>query len=166
MEFSHYEKEWLPVLKKQEEKLRAEALSAEDCLNIGLIMNRLAKEKYVKPCSFRIVTNGQVTFSYLMDGTDLFNEWWMDKKLNTCRISGMSSIRTLIEVAEGLYPLKPEFELENNFALCGGCFPVKDSEGKVVAYVLCSGMAHECDHQLIADALSEYLQIEIPSLIG
>ena len=98
MELTDYKREWLPTLREQEEKIRAEKLTAEDCLAIGLIMNRLAKETYRKPCSFRIVANGQTTFSYLMDGTDLFNEWWMDKKLNTCRLTGMSSLRTLAEI--------------------------------------------------------------------
>lgn len=166
MEFTNYKPEWLPILKEQEEKLRAEKFTAEDCLCLGLIMTRLSKEKYRIPCAIRIVTNGQITFSHLMDGTDMNNEWWMDKKLNTCRISGMSSIRTLVEVAEGSYPLKKEFELENNFALCGGCFPVRNSAGEVIAYVLCSGMPHYCDHQLIADALSEFLNVEIPGIAG
>ena len=165
MKLTDYQPEWLPILREQEEKLRAESFSAEDCLQIGLIMHRLAKEKYQKPCSFRIVTGGQTTFSFLMDGTDLFNEWWMDKKLNTCRISGMSSIRTLVEVGEGSCPMQPEFEIENNFALCGGCFTVKNAAGTVIAYVLCSGMADECDHQLVADALAEFLQVEIRRIV-
>ena len=165
MQLTDYCPEWLPILREQEEKVRAEKLTAEDCLAIGLIMNRLAKEKYKKPCSFRIVTGGQTTFSYLMEGTDLFNEWWMDKKLNTCRLSGMSSMRTLVEIGEGNSPLLPDFEQENNFALCGGCFTLKNSAGAVIAYVLCSGMADECDHQLVVDALCEYLRVETGRIV-
>ena len=81
-------------------------------------------------------------------------------------MTGVSSIRSLVEVAEGLRPMEPEFEIENNFALCGGCFPLKNAAGKTIGYALCSGLPHECDHQLVADALSELLGIEIPSLIG
>ena len=166
MEFASYRPEWLETLKAQEALLRVEKLNSDAAMRLGTIMVRLAKEKYRRPVSVRIITGGQVTFSFLMDGTDLNNEWWMDKKLNTCRMTGVSSIRSLVEVAEGLRPMEPEFEIENNFALCGGCFPLKNAAGKTIGYALCSGLPHECDHQLVADALSELLGIKIPSLIG
>ena len=165
MEFASYRPEWLETLKAQEALLRLESLNSDEAMRLGTIMVRLAKEKYKRPVSVRIITSGQVTFSFLMDGTDLNNEWWMDKKLNTCRMTGVSSIRSLVEVAEGLRPMEPEFENTNNFALCGGCFPLKNAAGKGIGYALCSGMPHECDHQLIADALSELLGVQIPSLM-
>ena len=164
MEFVNYCPEWLDILKQQEETLRVEKLTADDCLALGTILASICKEKYPKPAAIRIITGGQVTFSYLMEGTDTFNNWWMDKKLNTCRISGVSSIRTLVEVAEGLRPMEPEFENENNYALCGGCFPLKNAAGKLIGYVLTSGMPHECDHQLIVDALNEFLGKNAPSI--
>ena len=166
MKFLFYKPEWLETLRAHEEILRVEQMTAEDCLKLGLIMNRLAKEVYKRPAAFRVITGGQTTFAYLMAGTSTNNEWWMSKKLNTCRMTGVSSIRSLVEVAEGLRPIEPEFEIENNFALCGGCFPLKNAAGKTIGYALCSGLPHECDHQLVADALSELLGIEIPSLIG
>lgn len=165
MEFQAYKREWLDALKAQEETLRMEELTADGAFDLGCAMVRLAREKYRKPIAVRIITGGQTTFSFLMEGTDSHNEWWMDKKLNTCRLSGASSIRTLVEVAEGLRPLEPEYENANNFALCGGCFPLKNAASKCIGYALCSGMAHECDHQLIADALAAHLKREIPSIL-
>ena len=165
MKFANYRPEWLDVLRAQEDALRMEEMTADRALELGTIMIRLAREKYRQPVSVRIITGGQVTFSFLMDGTDSYNEWWMDKKLNTCRMTGVSSIRALVEVAEGLRPMEPEFENENNFALCGGCFPLKNAAGKCIGYALSSGMAHQRDHQLIADALAELLHAQIPSLI-
>ena len=165
MEFKFYKPEWLEMLRVQEQTLRPERMTAEDCLQLGLIMNRLAKEVYKQPAAFCVITGGQTTFSYLMAGTSTNNEWWMDKTLNTCRMSGVSSIRTLVEVAEGLRPMEPEFENENDFALCGGCFPLRNADGKLLGYALCSGLAHECDHQLIADALAELLGREIPRIV-
>jgi len=165
MEFNRYCPEWLDVLKAQDDILRVEKLSADDCFKLGEIIVRICKEKYPKPAGIRIITGGQVTFSFLMEGTDNNNNWWMDKKLNTCRMTGVSSIRSLVEVAEGLRPLEPEFENENNFALCGGCFPLKNAAGKVLGYVLTSGLPHECDHQLIVDALGEFLGKSVPSIL-
>jgi len=165
MEFAKYSESWLEILRDQEAKLRMESLSADEALKIGMIMYRLAKEKYLKPISIRIITGGQTTFSFLMEGTSTNNEWWMNKKLSASRLSGVSSILTLVEVAMGLRPMEPEYEKENDFALCGGCFPIKNAAGKVIGYAQSSGMPHECDHQLIADALAEYLNVEIGSIV-
>lgn len=165
MEFAKWNESWLEILRDQENKLRMESLSADEALKLGMIMYRLAKEKYLKPISIRIITGGQTTFSFLMEGTSTNNEWWMDKKLSASRLSGVSSILTLVEVAMGLRAMEPEYEKENDFALCGGCFPLKNRAGKVIGYAQSSGMPHECDHQLIADALAEYLGVEIGSII-
>ena len=165
MEFAKWHESWLEILRDQEAKLRMESLSADEALKIGMIMYRLSKEKYLKPISIRIITGGQTTFSFLKEGTSTNNEWWMDKKLSASRLSGVSSILTLVEVAMGLRPMEPEYEKENDFALCGGCFPIKNAAGKVIGYAQSSGMPHECDHQLIADALAEYLGVEIGSIV-
>lgn len=165
MEFKKYCSEWLDTIRRQEELLRVESMTADDCFSLGAIIVRLANERYHKPVGIRIITGGQITFSFLMEGTSINNNWWMDKKLNTCRMTGVSSIRALVETAEGLRPMEPEFENENNFALCGGCFPLKNAEGKLLGYVLTSGLAHECDHQLIVDALNEFFGKDAPSIL-
>ena len=165
MEFQLWRPEWLDVVRLQEEKLRVERMTADDALALGNIMVRLAREKYQKPAALRVMTNGQITFSFLMDGTDLNNCWWMDKKLNTCRMTGVSSLRALVEVAGGARAMEPEFEMENNFALCGGCFPLRTADGKLLGWALCSGLPHYCDHQLLADALAEFLGVEIPEVV-
>jgi len=166
MEFANYRPEWLEILRKQEEVLRFERFTAEDALALGLIMARLAKEKYRQAAAFRIIVGGHIAFSYLMDGTTSNNDWWMDKKLNTCRMTGVSSILSLVEVAEGKRAMEPEFEIENDFALCGGCFPIRNAAGKLLGYTLCSGMPHWKDHQLMMDALCEYLKADAPAIEG
>lgn len=164
MELQKYCPEWLETLRAHEQLLRMEKLTAEDAFRISTIMIRLAKEKYKKPAAFRIMLAGQTTFSFLMDGTDTLNEWWMNKKLNVCRMTGTSSILALVEVGLGLRAMESEFENVNDFALCGGCFPLRNAAGKLLGYALCSGLPHHCDHQLVADALAEFLSIEIPCL--
>lgn len=165
MEFNRYQKEWLPILVSHEEKLRTEAMNSDDALALGVIMVRIAKEKYQKPAAMRVILGGHTAFSFHMDGTTMNNDWWMDKKLNTCRTTGVSSIRSLVEVAEGLRPLEKEFEIDGDYALCGGCFPLRNAAGKLLGYVLASGLPHECDHQLIADSLSEFLNVPVDSII-
>lgn len=165
MEFASYRPEWLDMLIEQDEKLRMDKFTADDALRLGLIMARLARDEYCQPISIRIIIGGHTAFSHLMDGTDSFNDWWMDKKLNTCRASGVSSIRTLVEIGEGKRAMEPEFENENDYALCGGCWPVRDHQGKLLGYVESSGMSHERDHQLLIDAVAELLNVEVPSIV-
>ena len=165
MELNRYQKEWLPILVSHEEKLRTEAMSSDQALALGTIMVRLAKEKYKKPVAMRVILGGHTVFSFHMDDTSLNNDWWMDKKLNTCRLTGASSIRSLVEVGEGLRPMEIEFENDGDYALCGGCFPLRNGAGKLLGWVLASGMPHECDHQLIADSLSEFLNVPVESII-
>ena len=165
MEFNRYQKEWLPILVSQEELLRAEQLTSDQAMQLGGIMVRLAKEKYNQPAAIRVIMGGHTVFSLLMDGTSMNNDWWMDKKLNTCRMTGVSSIRSLVEVAEGLRAMEPEFENEGDYALCGGCFPLRNAAGRLMGYVLASGLPHECDHQLIVDGLSELLGVQAGSII-
>ena len=166
MKFDLYKPEWLEIARTQEDVLRVERMTADDALALGMIMIRLAREKYARPAALRVITNGQITFSFLMDGTDMNNCWWMDKKLNTCRMTGVSSLRSMVEVAENVRPMEPEFEKENNFALCGGCFPLRTPGGKLLGWALCSGLPHYCDHQLLADALAEFLGVEIPKIMA
>ena len=166
MKLHEYKPEWLDILRKQEEILRVEQMTADDALALGMIMIRRAKECVGKPAAIRIITGGQTTFSFLMEGTSTNNEWWMTKKLNTSRMTGVSSILTLVEAAEGVRPMEPEFEEENDFALCGGCFPLRNASGKLLGYALASGLPHWQDHQLIVDSLAEFLQKEIPVIEG
>ena len=165
MEFARYNPEWLEALVAQEEILCMEKITADDAYALGGVLIRTAKEKYQKPAAFRIISGGQVVFSFLMDGTSNNNNWWMDKKFNTCLMTGVSSIRSLVEVAEGLRPMEPEFENEGSFALCGGCFPVHNAAGKIIGWVLASGLPHECDHQLIIDSMNEFLGKNAPAII-
>ena len=166
MKFQAYKPEWLEILRKQEEILRMEQMTADDALELGMIMIRRAREQVGKPAAIRIITGGQTTFSFLMEGTSTNNEWWMTKKLNTSRMTGVSSILTLVEVAEGARAMEPEFEEENDFALCGGCFPLRNQTGKLLGYALASGLPHWQDHQLIVDSLAEFLKKEIPGIEG
>jgi len=156
MEIREYKSEWLEILRSHEEVLRLEKLTSDDALAIAGHMIRLAKEKYRQPIAIRIISAGLTVYSHLMDGTSHYNDWWMDKKLNVCRMTGKSSILSLVEVAEKILPVEPEFENDDSHALCGGGFPVRNAAGKLIGWVLCSGMKHYNDHQLIVDALCAF----------
>lgn len=161
---AHYsEKSWLPILEAQEKLLRFDSFGNEDALAIGMKIIELAKEKYKKAAAIRICIDDTVVFAYKMPGTNSENDWWMDRKRNVSRMTGISSLRACVEIAEGLRV--PTWSgREDDFALCGGCMPVFMRDGQSYAFILVSGMHHQEDHQIIADALSDYLGLKIDSV--
>lgn len=158
-------KEWLEPVVKQEELLVFDKFDREDVLALGLKVIELAKNKYGHGVAVRIVSEGATTFYHMMDGSSLENNWWMSKKLNTCHKTGVSSFRATLEFEYGIRKPEEWTRNEGNYVLCGGCIPVKLKNGETVGHVMVSALPHEKDHQLVADAMAEYLGVKIPSII-
>ena len=161
----YWEKNWSTILEEQERLLRYPAFSRETALDLGLKIVKLAQEVYQKPAAIRIVEDGTVIFAYKMPGTSCENDWWMDKKLALSRLTGMSSLRSYVESEAGR--LAPDWlQRPDNFAACGGCFPVFPADNIAPwAYVIVSNMHHQEDHQIIADAMAQQLGVEIPQVV-
>ncbi|MEG0257676.1 MAG: heme-binding protein [Christensenella sp.] len=158
-------KEWIEIVKKQEELLRFDEFRREDALGLGQKIAELAKTKYKHGVAIRIFAEGAVLFSHMMDESSLENEYWMTKKFNTCSITRISSLRTFLEIHYGVRKREAWCDNDGNYALCGGCIPIFDKAGAAVGFVMVSALDHEQDHQLIADAMAQYLGIDIPSVL-
>ena len=154
------------IVKEQEALLRFESFDEQDALALGLAVVRVASAQYDKGVSVRIFYDGATVFSYHMKGASLGNDWWMDKKLNTSlRCGGISSLLALCEIQAGL---RPEEEWQNksgNYALSGGCFPIRLKDGTHVGYVMASALKSEEDHQLLCDAIASLLDIPIETVL-
>lgn len=161
----YWEKHWADILVEQEQLLRYPEFTREMALDLGLKILKLAQETYHKAAAIRIVEDGTIIFAYKMAGTSSENDWWMDKKLAVSRITGMSSLRSYVE-AEQSQP-RPEWSKRPaNFATCGGCFPIFNIDNQAPwAHVLVSGMDHHEDHQIIADAMAQQLNIKINRIL-
>lgn len=161
----YWEKTWPAILAEQEQLLRYPAFTRETALTLGLHILKLAKETYRKAAAIRIIEDGTVIFAYKMEGTSSENDWWMDRKLALSRMTGKSSLRSYVDVESGtaapIWETRPD-----NYATCGGCIPVFPEDGSTpFAYVMVSGLHHQEDHQIIADAMAAQLGITIPSLL-
>lgn len=150
----YWQEQWLDILSEQEHLLCYPEFTRKTALDLGLEILKLAQETYRKSAAIRIVEDGTTIFAYKMEGTSLENDWWMDKKLAVSRMTGMSSLRSYVEAESGR--LSPEWlKRPDNFAACGGCFPIFSADGQAPwAHVLVSGMEHYEDHQIIADAMA------------
>ena len=164
MEEFYMEADWPQKIAQQEEILRYAAFTRQQALELGLTIVELAKNKYKKGAAIRIVEDNTVIFEYKMETTNPENDWWMGKNLAVSLQTGTRSLRAYVEGKTGLR--KPFWEARpENYAACGGCFPVIMVSGEIFARVLVSGMDHAEDHQIIADAMAIQLHKEIPSLI-
>lgn len=156
------EKYWLPIVIQQESALVFKQFHHEDALNIGLIIARRAHDYYCENVSVKIVFNAMTVFSYMMEYTSLEHEWWMLRKANTLFRTQVSSLRAFLEFEYGIREKAGWCENIGNYAICGGCFPLFVANEGLCGYFAISGLKHFYDHQLIVDALSEYLHVEVP----
>ncbi len=155
--------EWLKVVREQEERLIFDKFDRDDVLALAERIIDLAKSKYGH-VSIRIVYDNITTFYYLMEGSTLNNDWWMAKKLNVCMKTGVSSLLSALEFEHGEKELPQWAGEEGNYALVGGCIPIRLQDGIIIGYAMVSALEHQMDHQLIADAMAGMLDIKIPSI--
>ena len=164
MEEFYFEGDWPEKIARQEAVLRYQTFTREQALELGMTILDLAKNTYKKGAAIRIMEDNTVIFEYKMETTNAENDWWMGKKLAVSLQTGTSSLRAYVEGKTGLrepfWQARPE-----NYAACGGCFPVIMENGEIFARVLVSGMDHAEDHQIIADAMAIQLGRQIPTLL-
>lgn len=160
----YWKESWIEALREQERVLCYDTFTRETALGLGLKIAELAKETYHGGAAIRIIEDGMTVFAYKMPGSSPENDWWMGKKLAVTRRCGVSSLRAYVEAEVGV---REPFWLErpDNYAACGGCFPVLMRAGGIWAYVLVSGLEHYEDHQVIADAMAWQLDRDIPSVV-
>jgi uncharacterized protein (UPF0303 family) len=158
-----YKHEWYEKLIAHDKELLFDSFTHQDALRLGQMVVEQAAN-YNEPMVVRILFDDLNVFTYFMPGTTLNNVWWMDKKIRTSKRTGVSSLLAYAQIIEGDRAAEPWNSDEGNYALCGGCFPIKLKSGAVAGHVLISGLAHYCDHQLAIDAVSKFLCVSAPSI--
>lgn len=152
----------LERLKQQEELLQFSSFSYDDAWRLGSMLVEAARARQASP-AFEITINGYVVFRYGFPGTNLHNERWLRRKGNTVRTTHMSSLRAGLELQLKGEDIERDWFLPAaEFACLGGGFPLRLRDTGVIGSVCCSGLPHETDHQLVADTMANFLQVEIP----
>lgn len=160
----YWKPQWVEILANHEQVLRYSQFTRKMALELALKIIQLVEEKYRESVAVRIVEDQTTIFAYKMPGTSLENDWWMDRKLAVTRYTGTSSLRAYVEAEAGLRHAFWQ-ERADNFAACGGCFPILPADGSMPwAFVLVSGLPHHLDHQVIVDAISWQLGVDVDAL--
>ena len=158
------ESNWLDAIRAQDERLRFEApISNADALTIGLYAIEQAKA-FGYAFAIRVIANGAIVFSHHMDGVGLENDWWMNKKLNTSREVGISTLRLFCEVRTGLREAPAFLANKSSYAIEGGCVPMRTKDGHIFGYVIASGAPHQLDHEVGTRAIARFLGVDVPAI--
>lgn len=147
-------------VKKQEELLQFDHFNNEDALNLGMIIVERAKKENLS-IVVDIRVGGFQMFRYSFAGTSPNNDSWLFKKANTVHDTGKSSLRIYCQLEQRGGKLGNIFIEPQNYANCGGGFPILLKNTGPIGVILVSGLDHISDHMVIVDALCNYLNIEL-----
>lgn len=151
---------------KQEEMLRFEHFTNADAWELGKHLVKKVEDDGIQMAISIKKLNGNCIFAYFSDGTNLMNENWMRRKYNTVKYNEMSSFKQwAIHTWKGRTPEDTGLKSED-FAFCGGGFPIKLKTGEMVAVLTVSNLPHEQDHKFIIDGLKTFLNVDgVPEIV-
>lgn len=146
---------------KELEILQFDSFTNEDALAVGNLMaKRVVKEKLVLTVGVHFKEH--IVFRYAPAGTGERLEPWLKRKSNTVLLTGDSSIlfgaklKRDNKTVEDVIAENPE-----NYAPQGGAFPIIVKGQGVMGTFCSSGLTDDIDHQVLVDAVSEYLGVSL-----
>lgn len=160
-----YRQENLEELLAIERMLRFDTLNSRVAFSLGEIIVQLSA-KYQKGLCVSIIRESDqlVIFQYVSDSCSKRNIDFAMKKRNTVLLTGHCSLWALVqEVVDK--NVAAVFEEGSECLPVGGSFPIYVGEN-MVATISISGLKNGQDHQIIVDALSSYLDKQVPAFTG
>ncbi|XBX07536.1 heme-binding protein [Enterocloster clostridioformis] len=148
----------LEILTKQEALLQFPKFDQGDAYELEKFMVEYARSQNIVIAVSIRMGSGSIVFQYLPDGTNLLNQKWMERKYNTVRLTEDSSLMASLKWEEAGETPKIHGLSEEEYALCGGGFPIRIKGSKpIVGVILASNLFHIADHEFIINCLREYL---------
>ncbi len=156
---------YFDILEAQERLLRFPKFDHSVAWDLGCFMVERAKEQGIVIAVSVRMANGSIVFQYLPEGTNALNEKWMGRKFNTVSLMESSSLRATFTIEAKGETLQTHTLPEEDYALCGGGFPVRVQGSEAIAgVILASNLYHITDHEFITDCLRDFLSCpEAPS---
>jgi uncharacterized protein (UPF0303 family) len=150
-------------VESEEQSLVFDRFTNEDALALGLSLVELARKRHLA-IAVDVERAGQRLFHHATAGTTPDNAVWIERKKNLVKRVFRSSYsvwlklraqgRTLAESMDGVST--------EGFAAHGGCFPVNVKGVGFVGTVTVSGLPQKDDHDLVVEAIREFLSRERP----
>ena len=117
--------------------------------------------KTPQPLGVEIVLNGLMVFRFYPTGITKNNQLWLERKRRTVDHREMSSLR-LKAMADMKQVTLEDWKLDPaQYALDGGGYPIIIKNTGCIGSVCASGYLGREDHQIIVDAIAEYLHVTL-----
>jgi uncharacterized protein (UPF0303 family) len=140
----------------QDEKLISEFTWDRDSLvKFGNQLAETGKAKKL-PVAIAIYLEDVKIFQSFLEGTSKTNELWVQRKIDTVRAVGHSTLylRAVLEELGAYQKLGIENHI-GDIAIAGGGVPIF-KKGKIFAVLIISGLPHEEDHRMIMDGFNTF----------
>jgi uncharacterized protein (UPF0303 family) len=142
----------------EERELVFARFTNDDALELGLLLAGKARARQL-PVAIDVERSGQRLFHFAAAGTSPNNASWIERKKNLVRRTFQSSYGVGLRLAasgktlsESMWP-----GAEAEYAAHGGCFPVVVRGVGFVGTVTVSGLPQRDDHDLVVEAIREFL---------
>jgi uncharacterized protein (UPF0303 family) len=152
--------EKLKKLLLEEEELQFTKFNADVAWQLGSDLAARAKSENL-PITIDITQGNHQLFHFSRPGTSADNDEWLKRKVRIVYRFEHSSLymgellRSKGKLLEDAYMIS-----ENEYAAHGGCFPIVIRGSGLIGTIAVSGLAQEDDHQMVVDALRNYLKQE------
>ena len=141
----------------EEQELTFKHFTREDAWNLGLAIHEYS-EKIGKTVCIQITVNELAIFRYIPEGVTKNNLRWMERKHNMIMLREMSSRRAEIMLKLQGKTMADWLMDPEKVACIGGGFPIRVEGVGVIGSVCVSGLPAEEDHELLVEALREFLK--------
>lgn len=139
-----------------------------DTINLKHFSNRTALEMGMKiiematsreqRIAIEIMRLNHTIFLYVDDNLSMDKNNWLRRKSNVARQFQQSSLNVRNSLQASNTTLEEKYGLhEKDYVAKGGAIPVFVKEAGMVGIITVSGLQDEEDHQIIIDALKDYL---------
>lgn len=150
----------IKAINEQESRLVFDKFGAKEAWELGKVIVAQAELLGVSPAISIRNTTGYPVFQYGFEGTGLEHEAWMERKENTAIYKGMSTMKVhLLEEESNIDIVNDWFMDPMTYSTCPGAFPIRVKNAGIVGTIIVSGISVLMDHNLIVNALCEYLNI-------
>ena len=143
---------------EEEKRYRFSSFDQNDAWELGKEIVQACQEME-GPLAVEIQLQQMVVFSYYPEGTGAHHQWWLGRKRNTVNALHRSSLRVFYELGEDQDNLQKVYQLDpEEYAGCGGAFPICLKDGTQIGVAATSGLPHLRDHAALITGIARYLE--------
>jgi uncharacterized protein (UPF0303 family) len=147
----------LKTITLQEDKLQFERFDATTAFDIGTRIKEIA-EKHNVAVTIDVQLHDWPLFYFAMPGTTPNNADWIRRKRNLVMRFHKSSYAIGLQLKQQKTTLAERYGVNpGDYVAAGGGFPIKLRGTGCVGTITVSGLSQKEDHQLVAEALADFL---------